>query len=653
MAFKCFRKILRAMSQITWKKRLVFFILFIGSFLVFNNFTGKVSGYNYTLISVQINGKNVLGNSNYIIQARLHSNLFLNVTWCMYYNPALEGCSVEFLFFNNKSLICNSTQYSDIGSSINHFWSIPLSPQNWSLDGGQEYGHITVLFDLFDGLTATTKSYAFPVLVLPEELNCTFTSISLENDTSGRMKQLDLLYSVRSLQDPLYIHQGLGFTCIILDINNNSIGTHDFFVNNNDSLNVTISKQDLIGLENNSFTLKSFSSNYLVPVIITGKLNSLIHRVDIILYFKNITETKQDGGSSISLFFKANATQNNPGIDNQALYFTWQLLNESSSLIDNGSIFVNLSRAFSIPIKPIFINNLENLCLQIWFEGNFRFKEKGLKINLDALCSREDVNITLINQQELQRGGYGDLVFKLQQAQTSNFLADYQTDIEVLNIINNSVAIELTKITDSQGCFNISLSQKIMRDLESYEIRVTSVATLAFRESINFFTLKNLFSRAQLEILMKNGSTLSLTSRTRNILEFKLNSANYNESLIDGNLISLNLVDESNRVIDQQYTYPDSNGLIEYEIPVDNLTAGQNVFVNIYMNATFIIKQLTYTEKIHIQAINKENGNSPNQMCIYSLSISLPVTCIFAILFIFRRHKKQFLSKESFKISVK
>ncbi|HME51247.1 MAG TPA: hypothetical protein VKM55_03460 [Candidatus Lokiarchaeia archaeon] len=641
------------MSQITWKKRLVLLILFIGSFLVFNNYTGKVSGYNYSLVSVQINGKNALGNPNLLTQARLQSELIVNATWCLYYNPAIERCSVKFQLFNNKSLICNSTQYSDIGSNINHLWMIPLLPQNWSLVGGQEYGQILISFDLFDGLTAMTKSYVFPVLVLPEEINCTLSSTCLENDTSGRMKQLDLLYQVKSIQNPLCIHSGLGFSCNILNVNNDTIGTQDFFVNNNGFLNVTISTQYLIYLENNSFVLNSFASTKFLPVVITGRLSGLIHRSDIILYFQNITEITQGGYSSISLNFEANATQNNPELENNTLYFTWKLLNESSSMVDSGSIFTNLFRMFTITIKSIFITDLENLSLSLWFEGNFLFKEKSVELFLANLCSRENIDISLINIQELQRDGYGNLIFRLNCAQDSHYLSNHQIEFKLLNIVNNGTEIDIIKETDSEGCFNITLTQQILRDLESYEVVVRSIASLEFKENNTSFLLKNLFSRVQPEILMENTSTVSLFSGARNKLEFKLNASNFNENILDGTLISLSTLDETNHVIDQQYVHVDSNGLIDYILPVHYLVAGQDIFINISMNATFITKELAFIEKIQIQAINMENGHSPAQSYTISLSIFLPGTCILAILFVFKRHKKQFLSKKAFKISMK
>lgn len=641
------------MSRTCLTKRAILLLLFVGMILITSGVARTASGITHSLISVRINGIDAVESPHPLVQARLRSELVIDVAWQMYYNPGGEQGSVQFFLFNNVSSIQNSTVFTDIGPRIDRSWNATLVPQEWTMNGRREYGKIVILFTMFDGFTFMTDFHEFAILVLPEELDCAFSSLSLENDSYGRMNRVNASFAISSIQDPSYIYSGLGFTCEILDSARSIIGTRDFFVNDEGFLPVIIEKTFLIYLENNSFKLRNHDSDCLEPVTIERNLGELIHRTDLGLYFLGMTEIEPPGNTSLPLTFESRISSNGTNVSMSSLYFTWQLENGSWGSIDNGSIVAMARTNFTIVINAEFVKDLENLAITIWFEGNFMLRSNFSEYWLADNFHRDAMAVTFTNYASLRSSGTGSFRFQLENQSSLEPVIGHRIDIEVSCTGNSILLFKTSRLSDEHGCTDLAMTREMLDRLDILRVLVRSIADSKLKEATLNLNLCELFPRVQPVAIVRNDtSMLSLEIGTTNTIAFEVTINGSDGTVRHGTMISISLVDASNRVLENVSVPVDENGLIEFILPVDRLQAKQRLTIIMVMNATLQYRPLMFTTRIFISTVTDPAAILANAAITACTSISLVGASLITLLLVSKRFKKSNLTKKDFTVSV-
>lgn len=654
MAFKCSYKILRTMSKTTWNERLVILILSLGTLLAFNGIMGKVTGYDFSLISVRINGLDALGDPDFLLQTRLRTEITIDVTWSMYYEAPLQQGRVYFSLYNSVTSIENSTVFTDCGSAIHHMWTFSLLPQEWDMNGRREYGKIVIFLEKFDGVACFSEHYDFPILVFPEEVSCVYMTKYFKNDTGGRMDHLKLTYFVTSMQNSSYHHPGLGFKCEIFNNRNETLDVHDFYVNIDGFLELIIEKELLIYLENNSIKLQNHQSTQLEPVLIERSLDEIISRTDMIVYYKNITENSSNGTSTFVLSFDTSIVGNISSAIGQDLYLDWKLVDSSEREVDSGNFYIRLESVFVLTVNSDFTRNAEVLKFCVWIEGNFFLKSKKFDVILDSLLDRDDVDVDYLGLQEFQGNVCGILSFIIKNTRTSTPLNHHDAKVTIYHCGNASIFQEFLRITDGDGQFNITISQEALELLEFLRIEIQSISTLRFKECTLSLLFSDLCTRVQPEIGICNETTgLVLEKNERNTIRMNIfvngsGDANFSECVA-----RIFLLDEKNRSLYDEFTRVDQNGNLEFELPVDLLHEKQRLTIHVIMNSTFKSKPLAFSAPLYILKINDYRAPFMSPLVVIFTSITFIGIGFLIFLIIIKKHKKSFLTKNKFTISIK
>jgi hypothetical protein len=640
------------MSKITRTEGLVLLILALGTVCLFNCMTTRANGEGPIVISVIINGVDVSRDPHTIVEARLRTSVTVNVTWSMLYTPGIQYGWMQVSLYNNASKIQNSTRFTDRGTKINQIWACSLIPGEWTLVNNKEYGRVEVTLLKFDGIEIFSNTTRYTIKILPEQVNLSLSSYNFKNDSNGRMKHLNASYYVTSKQDPSFHHPNLQFSCTIFDETDTPVQKADIYVNSLGFLNVIIDREYLIFMEEQTMKITNKATTLIEPISIETNMGSIVNRTDFLLYYRNLTEIHDDEDVSVVLNLEAATSTNRTGGITYPLYYEWTASNGTEPPFQNGTSYAYLGVIMSINLDPSLTPIIEQLSVDIWFEGNFILKSKQISLRLRDQVFREEIDINLMNQATLKTDGIGDLCFQLKGKQTAIPVSSHPVSIDIVNETAGEPLSSLMFQTNVNGCTTISLSEIEIQDLEHIKIQVHAFSNLTFKESIRTFHMGEIFIRVP-PILRLNNKSMSFTlcSNCKNIISMSV-LADRNDSYFSGRLTKLVFFDEVRVVILECSALVGHNGAIECALPVQVLRAGQTVFVSVMLKATLTSQELSSIVQFQVVAII-DSGNTATTIAVASavfllaavIGVMITIRCV-------KTARHNFLSKDQFTIIV-
>ncbi len=616
---------------------------------LFNGMIGTARGAYQSLISVAINDVEVTNDPHPVVEARLRTSLEVNVTWTMMYPDGQYGW-MKVSLYNNVSLLRNSTLFTDRGIDLNRIWVCSLVPNEWTLENYKEYGRVEVTLFLSEELISTSTSYT--IRVIPEQVNLTFPSYTFKNDSNGRMDHLNASYFVTSYQDPSFHHPDLGFSCEIFDGANTLLQMADFYVNPLGHLDVIIDREYLIFMEGHTMKIKNHVTTLIEPITIETDMGSIVNRTDFLLYYRNLTEDYDGGNVSVIVNLETGALINRTGIFGLPLYFEWTVSNMTGQPLWNGNSTAPLGAVMSIRLEPIFIPIIEQLTVDLWFEGNFIFKSKNISLQLHDQVLREEVDICLTNQALLLAEGMGDLCFHLEGKESGVPVSYHLVRIVVVNETSGESTSSVVCTTSGNGNTTISLSDGVIRDLEHVSVLVQAFANLSFKESIQAFRMGDIFPRMRPTLRLNNASTgITLDVSSKNILSMSV-LADEDVEFFSGRQIRLVFFDENNDMILDCSTPVGKCGLIACVLPVHILRAGQTLHVSVKIDATLKSQELSSIVWFHVAAIIDSASTTTIQAWTSAAFILAAIFGVIITVWCVKTARYKFLSKDQFTITI-
>ncbi|MEX2682892.1 MAG: hypothetical protein Q6373_014980 [Candidatus Sigynarchaeota archaeon] len=616
--------------------------------------TRQASGENVSLISVAINGQVLTSHPDTIIEARLRTSLEINVTWTMLYDPnATQSGWMQISLYNNASLVRSSALFTESGSNISRTWSCPLVPGEWTLPSYKEYGRVEVALKIIeDGILCDRVLRNFTILVKPEQLNVSLSSYTFKNASNGRMDHLNASYRVTSIQDPSFHHPGLRFSCEIFDVANSLLHETDFYVDASGFLDVIIDNDYLILLEGKRFLIKNHPTTLIEPITIETSLATIVNRTDVLLYYRNLTEIHEGNAVFINVNIDVGMSPDWNGVLVFPLYYEWTVSTATRTRLQNGSAFALLGTLMSIGLDASLTPIIEDLFLDIWFEGNFFFKSKQISISLGDQVIRKEIDIYLANLGELIENGAGDIRFQFNVKQTTTPIAYHPVGINIINVTSGGSLSLLTSITDGFGRATMSLSKDMIRDLENVQVVITAVANLTFKESTKTFSMVDFFTRMTPSIRLNNVSSgLTLYTNVDNEISMSI-LVDGDVDFFSGRQAKLVFFTKDQGVIQENTCFIKSGGLITCRIPVHAMQAGMTVHVGVVIDATMVSQELSAMVSFRVRAIVDGTSNTAMQAWMTIIFLIAAVFGVMAGIKGVKRFHHRFLSKEQFTITV-
>jgi hypothetical protein len=619
---------------------------------LFNGMTKRVSGEYQSLVSVIINDVDVTKDPHPVVEARLRTSLKVNVSWDMWYNPVGQYGWMQVSLYNNATWLHNSTQYTENGYNNNRVWDCSLVSDEWTLANNKEYGRVAVTLLRYDGIEIESNTTWYTIRVLPEQVNLSLPSYTFKNDSNGRMDHLNASYFVTSSQDPSFHHPGLGFSCEIFDGANVLLQMADFYVNPLGYLDVVIEREYLVFVEGQTMKIKNHATTLIEPITIETDMGAIVNRTDFLLYYRNLTEAYEGGNASVIVNLEAGTSINRTGVIGLPLYFEWIVSNGTGPPLQSGSSSAPLGTVMSVFLDPRFTPIIEQLTVDLWFEGNFVFKSKQVSLQLRDQVLREEIDICFMNQALLIAEGIGDLCFHLKGMQSGIPVSYHLVRIVVLNETSGESTSSMVCTTDGNGSTTISLMDGAIRDLEHVHVLVQAFANLVLKESIRTFHMGDIFTRMRPTLRLNNATMgLTLDSSSENMISMSV-LADGDVGFFSGRLAKLVFFDEKHVAILECYTPVGQDGLIACILPVHIMRAGQTIRVSVKIDATLKSQELSSIVQFHVVAIIDSAGTATMLAWTSTVFILAAIFGVLITLWCVKKARYKFLSKDQFTITI-
>jgi hypothetical protein len=466
------------------------------------------------------------------------------------------------------------------------------------------------------------------------------------------MDHLNASYYLRSIQDPSFHHTNLHFSCEIFDNANTLLHKADFSVNNLGFLNVILDREYLISLEEQTMVIKNHVTTLIEPITIETEMGSIVNRTDFLLYYKNLTQINNEAGVSVAVNLEAGTFLY--GLDTIAppLYFEWMVSNVTRNPLQNGSGSVGLRKPISIFLDPRFTPVIEELTIDLWFEGNFIFKSKQISLHLRDQVLREVLDLSLTNYAALMNCGMGDLCFQLREMHTGNPVPYHPVKIVTMIESVEEPLSTLICTTDENGSTKLSLSEGAIRDLEHVLIKIQAFANLTFKELIQTFRIGEIFTRLRPSLRFNNVTDgLTLYTGLKNEISMSV-LFNGDIAYLSGRRARLLFFDEQNAALFELNTPVRNDGLVVCDLPVHLLRAGQTIRVSVTIGATLVSQELSANVWYHVVAVIDSASNTAvlvltSSICIVAaiFGLIITITCV-------KKARYNFLSKDQFSIKL-
>ncbi len=609
------------------------------------------NNYTYELYWVHINGQQVHPAESPVVSARLGSTLIVNACWFLLYDPYNENCCVQFELYNNVSLIEKSPRYFDNNKTSTIAWSVPLLPSDWSLNGRQEYGRVSVIMQSFS--SGITDSKKFTIIVLPEQLECAYSSRVLKNDSDGRMYFMNVSFHVGSLQDPSRAVNDVAFTFELCDLS--GLVFHSWIMSTDayGNLHLVLTRDVLFELERYKIRGVHAQTNKDEYTSIELRLDELLQRECMTCTPAGVTRIDGDPLFAATVSFSLDTDAVIFDEAYRDVYYRWNVSDGLSQLLDQGYGFATVDTVFSFKIKNDVLPTLEALSLNIMIEGNFLLQGIYFRAFLGNLFCRDIISLEITNIEKIQNGNANSIQLRVLNASSAGVVAFKPFTVTWIKTTNTSCFSNAVCSSNNDGFVCLVPEQHVLDEIEIYSISVDAESTVDFLSVHEVFMLDSLFSRNTLDLECYTArKNVSLSIENDYTFQCNFIPDVYSFVNFSGALVNIDFLDLHNHSLFSRVVPLCENGSLLVNIPAKTFEPFTNYSILLSVNSTFKYKPFFICLSIEVGKIDGYDWYVHATMILYIVLGSSSAGLVILAPFCYKKIKYKVLTKKDFTIDI-